>query len=72
MKPTGYIKTAVRRFGTGEDVTGRAFEDADRIVGDGLAVPVTWQGKDTLKHEDTAVILRFQLRHAKLFGIEFY
>lgn len=72
VKPTGYIKTAVRRFGTGEDVAGRTFDDADRIVGDGLVIPVTWQGEDTLKHESTVVILRFQLRQAKLFGIEFY
>jgi hypothetical protein len=72
VQPSGYIKTAVRRFGTGDDVAGRTFDDADRIVGDGLAIPVTWKGEDTLNHEGTAVILRFQLRQAKLFGIEFH
>ncbi|MFA6243932.1 MAG: hypothetical protein WC655_23515 [Candidatus Hydrogenedentales bacterium] len=72
VKPSGYIKMAVRRFGTGDDVEGRTFADADRIAGDRLAIPVTWKGEDTLKHEGTAVILRFQLRQAKLFGIEFY
>jgi len=72
VKPTGYIKTAVRRFGDSEDVTGRSFEDADRIVGDGLAIPVTWQGDGALNHVGKAVILRFHLRQARLFGIEFY
>jgi hypothetical protein len=72
VKPTGYIETAVRRFGEGEDVTGRSFEDADRIVGDGLAMPVTWQGDGALNHVGKAVILRFHLRQARLFGIEFY
>lgn len=72
VKPTGYIKVAVRRFGTGEDVAGRTFNDADRIVGDGLAMPVTWQGEDSLEHEGSAVILRFQLRQAKLYGVEFF
>lgn len=41
VKPTGYIKVAARRFGTGEDIPGRTFKDADRIVGDGQAIPVT-------------------------------
>ena len=44
----------------------------DRIVGDHLAMPVTWQGVDELNHEESPVILRFQLRQAQLFGIEFF
>ena len=44
VKPTGYIKVAVQRFGQG-DVPGRSFDDADRLVGDGLALPVTWRGE---------------------------
>ena len=71
VKPSGYIKVALRRLGKG-DVPGRSFEDADRLVGDGLAMPVTWRGEDSLKHEGAPVILRFQLRQAKLFGVEFY
>lgn len=71
VKPTGYIKTAVRVWGRG-DVPGRSFEDADRIIGDGLALPVTWNGESTLNHEGAPVILRFRLRQAKLFGVEFY
>lgn len=71
VKPTGYIKVAVRRFGSGKDVPGRSFAESDRIVGDGLALPVSWRGEPALNHEGTAVILRFRLRQAKLFGIEF-
>ena len=57
VKPSGYIKVAVRRFGHG-DVSGRSFDDADRLVGDGLALPVTWRGEHALRHEDDPVILR--------------
>jgi hypothetical protein len=72
VKPTGYIKVAVRRFGTDGNVPGRSFEDCDPLVGDNLAMPVTWQGVDELNHEESPVILRFQLRQAQLFGIEFF
>lgn len=72
VKPTGYIKVAVRRFGSDGDIAGRSFDEADPIVGDGLAIPVTWKGDAELNHEGKAVILRFHLRQAKLFGIEFY
>lgn len=71
VKPTGYIKTAVRRFDQGEDLPGRSFDQADRIVGDGLELPVTWQGEADIPHEGAGIMLRFQLRQAKLFGIEF-
>jgi hypothetical protein len=71
VKPSGYIKTAVRALGQG-DVPGRGFDEADRLIGDGLEMPVTWQGGDLLNHGGAPVILRFKLRQAKLFGIEFY
>ena len=71
VKATGYIKVAVRRFDQGEDLPGRGFDQADRIVGDGLDIPVTWQGEAEIPHEGTGIILRFQLRQAKVFGIEF-
>ena len=35
-------------------------------------VVVTWEGEDTLNHDREAVILRFRMRQAKLFGAEFY
>lgn len=71
VKPTGYIKTAIQVYGRGE-VSGRAFEDADRIIGDGLDMPVTWGSEDTLNHGGEPVILRFEMRQARLFGVEFY
>jgi hypothetical protein len=72
VKPTGYIKVAARRFNRGEDIAGRTFEDTDRIFGDGLALPVTWKGEANLNHEGAGILLRFKLKQAKLFGIEFF
>ncbi len=72
VKPTGSIQVAVRRFGTGEDIPGRTFSESDRLIGDGLALPVTWRGDGDLNHQGDPVVLRFQLKQAKLFGIEFY
>jgi len=71
VKPTGYIKVAVRVQGQGDD-PARSFDACDRLVGDGLAMPVTWKGQDTLNHNGAPVILRFEMRQAKLFGVEFY
>lgn len=70
VKPSGYIKTSVSVMGKG-DVAGRSFDDADRLIGDGLALPVTWKGEDNLNHGGAPVILHFRLRQAKLFGVEF-
>jgi hypothetical protein len=72
VKPTGYIKTAVQIFGEGGNAAGRDFADADRLVGDSLGMPVTWNGEDNLNHGGRPVILRFHLRQATLYGIEFY
>jgi hypothetical protein len=72
VKPSGYIQVAVRRLGQGDDVPGRSFEDADRLVGDSLSMPVSWAGESSLKHEGAPVVLRFRLRQARLFGVEFY
>lgn len=71
VKPSGYIKTKVRVFGGGV-LEGRTFDAADRIVGDGLQMPVSWNGEDKLNHNGAPVILSFKLRQAKLFGIEFF
>ena len=71
IPPTGGIKVAVSLLGKG-DVPGRSFEDADHLMGDSLAMPVTWKGEADMKHNSAPVILRFQLREARLFGVEFY
>jgi len=83
VKPTGYIKMAVKIYGGSEDMfgsltdakglqSGRTFEDTDRLVGNSLAMPVTWKGDAVIPHQGKPIILRFQLKQAKLFGIEFY
>ncbi|MBI2925424.1 MAG: hypothetical protein HYY24_06935 [Verrucomicrobia bacterium] len=72
VKPTGYVKVAVRRFGSGEDVAGRGFADCDHFAGDGFALPVKWKGEDSLKCDGKPISLRFRLRQAKLFSVEFY
>jgi hypothetical protein len=71
VPPTGYIQVAVRLFGQGADVPGRTFADTDRLVGDGFALPVAWKGDAAMKHEGRPVILRFRLKQAKLFAVEF-
>ncbi len=71
VKPTGYIQVAVRLLDQ-VDVPGRSFEESDRLIGDELAMPVSWHGQTDLKHGGAPVILRFRLKQAKLFGIEFY
>ncbi len=71
VKPTGYIKVAVRVLGKG-DLPDQTFDNTDTIVGDGLEIPVTWKAESTIPHEGKPVILRFKLKQAKLFGIEFY
>lgn len=69
--PTGYIRVAVHAFNGGE-IEGRSLEDADRLIGDGLAMPVTWKGEESLNHGGRPIVLRFRLRQAKLFGVEFH
>jgi hypothetical protein len=51
---------------------GRSFDDADRLIGDGLALDVTWRNDPNPRHEGKPVILRFRMRQADLFGVEFY
>lgn len=71
VAPTGYLKVAVRGWGSSEDLPGRTLADSDRLIGNSLAARVTWQGQDTLGHDGRPVMLRVQLKHAKLFGFEF-
>jgi len=71
VKPSGYIKTQIRTYGGGI-IEGRTFDASDRIIGDNLEFPVTWNGEDGLNHGGKPVILAFKLRQAKLYGVEFY
>jgi len=51
-------------------IAGRTFEEAEPLNGDGIAVPVTWNGKSDLSaYRDKVVYLRFKMRAAKLYAI---
>ena len=71
VQPTGFIQTEVRLLGAGT-IPGRGFEESDRLIGDGLALPVTWKGESEIRHEGKPIILHCRLKQASLFAIEFY
>lgn len=51
---------------------GYTLDRCDRLTGDQLKAPVTWQGMDEVPTgKDGAVVLRFRLNAAKLFSFEF-
>lgn len=51
---------------------GRSFGDAKPIVGDHYKTPVTWNGLVDLGYKHgTAIVLRFRMEKAKLFGLDF-
>ncbi|MBD3181012.1 hypothetical protein GF312_01900 [Candidatus Poribacteria bacterium] len=72
VKPTGYIKIAVRPYGSHDDLAECTFDNTDRLVGDELEMPVKWNGESIIPHEGKPIILRFKLKQCKLFCIEFY
>jgi hypothetical protein len=71
VAPTGYLKVAIRLWGQDDDLPGRTFADCDRLVGNHLAAPVSWRGQDTIGHNGRPIMLRVQLKQAKLFAFEF-
>jgi hypothetical protein len=72
VPPTGYIQVAVRTYGSRDDLPGRSFQDSDPWTGDHLAASVTWDGKASIGHQGKAIVIRFRMKQAKLFGVEFY
>jgi hypothetical protein len=53
-------------------VAGRSFAEANPVIGDQYRAPVTWKGQDDSGvPAGQAVVLRFRLDQAKLFGLEF-
>jgi len=70
IRPAGYIRVAVQRL-DGEALPGRTFADCDPLVGDGLAMPVTWRGEDYLEQTGAPLRLAFEMRQACLYGVEF-
>ena len=69
--PAGYIKVSVSLVGAEEPLAGRDFGDADPLVGDELNMPVTWRGQELLNHGGAPIVLRFEMRGARLFGVTF-
>ena len=56
----------------GAPLPGRSFAEADPVVGDQYRTPLTWKGKsDVGVPPGTAVMLRFRLDKATLFGLDF-
>jgi len=79
VEPAGYIKVGLRKltdpanpYHPSSEISGRMPADCDAIWGkDALEIPVTWKGEDTLKADGAPVIVTFQMRRAKLFGLMF-
>jgi hypothetical protein len=71
VAPTGYLKIAIRIWGSSQDLAGRTFSESDRVIGNSLATRVTWKGEETIGHNARPICLRVQMKQAKLFGIEF-
>lgn len=56
----------------GQPLPGRTFAEARRVSGDHHWTPLSWKGSDDLGfNEGEAIILRFRLDQAQLFGLEF-
>lgn len=56
----------------GKPLSGRAFADARPIVGDHFRTPLTWNGQEDLGFaEGTAILLRFRMEQAAIFGLDF-
>ncbi len=70
VEPAGYIRVGLRNL-SGE-IPGRALTDCDVIWGrNALEIPVTWKGDPQLSANGQPVIVCFELRRAKLFGMTF-
>ncbi len=70
-KRSGYVLVEALNF-AGEVIPGRDFANAVPIVGDCYRTTVVWKGHDDLGiAPGQAVILRFRLQQASIFGLEF-
>lgn len=70
-KRSGYVLVEALNF-AGEVIQGRDFANAVPIVGDCYRTAVVWKGHDDLGiAPGQAVLLRFRLQQASIFGLEF-
>jgi hypothetical protein len=71
VAPSGYLKLAIRVWGNPDDLPGRTFADSERVLGDSLAARASWKRGQVIGHQGQPISLRFQMKQARLFGIEF-
>ncbi|MCA9426201.1 MAG: hypothetical protein KC994_14060 [Candidatus Omnitrophica bacterium] len=70
-KRAGQILVEVADY-NGDPITGHTFEEADPIVGDQFGTTITWKGESDLGVEKgTPVILRFRMKMAEIFYLDF-
>ena len=56
----------------GKPIPGRTFADCAPLVGDHHWTTVTWKEHDDLGHtKGSAIMLRFKMKQARIFGLEF-
>ncbi len=56
----------------GKILEGRRFAECDPLTGDHLSHKVTWRGNADIGHPEGAPVeLRFRLRNADLYSVEF-
>jgi hypothetical protein len=68
----GHVLVETIGYLEGKPLPGRTFADARPIIGDHRSAPVVWKEQDDLGHRDgNAVILRFRMDKARIFGLEF-
>ena len=71
VAPSGYLKVAIRVWGASADLPGRTFAESDRLIGNSLAARATWKGQEAIGHQGKPIMLRVQMKQAKLFSFEF-
>jgi len=66
------IRVEVVAYHNNKPISGRTFNDCLPIVGDNHWTTVTWKGGNDLEcNNGTAIVLRFKMNKAKIFGLEF-
>jgi hypothetical protein len=56
----------------GKTIPGRGFAECMPVIGDHYRTMLVWSGREDLDYRENApVILRFRLRHARIYGLEF-
>jgi len=70
-KRVGYIRIEAANL-SGKAIPGRSFQEAAPIKGDYFWGPVKWETTDNLGvQENEPVVLRFRMKMARLYGLEF-